>query len=185
MQCRAPCEKAFISIVSFKIDIFCESCLIFIWKGWNFHSEAKIPKCLMLSKHQISHYSIWHKGFFFPAFHCETAVWKAGFVFQLLGNWTHLLTWNAICWALQSDFVLNFCKNYTCSVSDWRRSKNGRISHEVERLIPLLLWLGSKHHRENFPRRLFITFWIWKRFNVFNLQCAETNRETKYFHGFG
>lgn len=43
----------------------------------------------MLSKHQISQYSIWHlKVFFFlsPDIHCEMPVWKAGFVFQLLYN---------------------------------------------------------------------------------------------------
>lgn len=156
-------------MVSFKIDVFWESCLIFIWSGCNFSSEAKIPKCLMLSKHQISQYSIWHKGFFFfPVFHCETAVSKAGFVFQLLGNWTHLLTWNAICWALQSDFVFNFCKNYTCSVSNWKISQNGRISHEVVSLIPLLLWLGSKTSQGEFSNKV-----IYNLFNMETCQCFQ------------
>lgn len=51
-------------------------------------------------------------------------------------------------------------------------------------LISLLPWLGSDHHRENFPRRLFIKFWIWKHFSVFNLQHVEIIRERKHFRGF-
>lgn len=69
-------------------------------------------------------YSIWHTGlFFFPCFSPLNGCLK-GFIFKLLGNRIHLLTWNA----LQNDIVFNFCKNCTCSVSNLKRSKNGRIS---------------------------------------------------------
>lgn len=180
-------------MVSFKIAVFCEHCPFFIEKGWNFSSEAKFPKCLMLSKHQISQYSIWHQDiFFFFLFFISPQIFTVKCLFERQNLFFNFCAIGHICLlgtqnhgALQSHFGVNFGKNYTCSVfSNWKRSQNGRISHEVISLISLLLWLGSNHHRENFPRRLFITFWIWKHFSVFNLQHVEIIRGKKHFRVF-
>lgn len=141
----------------------------FFWRGWNFSSAAKISKCSMLSKQQIWQHSIWHKSFwvFWCCFHCEMAVWKAGFVFQLWGNWTHLLTWKAICWALQT--VYNFCQHiYLFYFKLEERAKSQNFTWGGK-FIPALLWLHSKHHKENFPTATIFGYGTIPTFSTCNV----------------
>lgn len=145
----------------------------------------------MLSKHQISQYSIWHQDIFF-FFFISPQIFTVKCLFERQNLFFNFCAIGHICLlgtqnhgALQSHFGVNFGKNYTCSVfSSWKRSQNGRISHEVISLISLLLWLGSNHHGENFPRRLFITFLNMETFQCFQPAACGNNQGKKTFPCF-
>lgn len=152
MQHWSPSENAFTSMVSFKTEMLCETCLVFFFGGDEIsvqQQKSQSAPCCQNSKFDSTVFGIKVFEFFCFCFHCEMAVWKAGFVFQLWGNWTHLLTWKVICWALQ--IVFNFCQHIYLFCFKLEKRAKSKTFTWGGKFIPALLWLHSKYHKENFP----------------------------------
>ena len=109
----------------------------------------------MLLKHQVSRYSIWHNGFFFLLFFNVRWLFERQvlfFDFQAIRHFFLLGTQYA------EVSKVTLCLNFAIFIPVLVQTGKEAKMKEFLSLIPLLLWLGSKHHRVNFPRRLFITF---------------------------